>query len=331
MSRVRLGFRSVIRVRAPSVGRYGGGVVRRLPQWTLLVVFGLAVVAGIVALVFAPAWLYPPLTDAELRGVTDAEKRITLQQAQSQLQNDARATLLQGLAGLVVVAGAAATWQQVQISRHGQITDRMTKAVDQLGEGTVDVRLGGLYALERVAKDSYEDRATVTTILVAFVRTHAPVHSAPGPREAGEADFWLGIRAPDVQAALTVLGRRPETDDDREIYLSHTDLRKARLVAGRWDGLVCAYSNLAGARMRNASLFGAVFDHSDLRGASLSEAVLVDASLRHASLVGARLRDADLRGADLTGANLDGADLTAVRTDARTIWPDGFNPAPHVP
>lgn len=284
-------------------------------------VFGLSVVAGIAALVLAPAWLHPALTESALRGVTDAEKRITLQQKQSELQNNARATLLQGLAGLVLVAGAAATWQQVRIARHGHITDRITKAVDQLGEDTVDVRLGGLYALERVAKDSYEDRATVTAILVAFVRTHAPI-GVPG---ADEADVWLGIRAPDVQAALTVLARRPRTPDEPEIYLSRTDLRKARMVEGRWDGMICAHSNLAGARMRNSSLVRAAFDHSDLREAHFCDASLVGAKLRDTRLDGANLHGADLRGADLTGATLDGADLTGVRTDAHTIWPKGFN------
>ncbi len=294
----------------------------RLPQWTLPVVFALSAVAGIVALVLAPVWLHPALTESELRGVTDAEKRITLQQKQSELQNNARATLLQGLAGLVVVAGAAATWQQVRIARHGHITDRITKAVDQLGEDTVDVRLGGLYALERVAKDSYEDRATVTAILVAFVRTHAPVDS-----QEGDPDVWLGIRAPDLQAALTVLARRPRTPDEPEIYLSRTDLRKARMVEGRWDGMICAHSNLAGVRMRHSSLVGAAFDHSDLREAHFCEANLAGAKLRDTRLDGANLKGADLRGADLTGATLDGADLSGVRADASTIWPNGFNPA----
>lgn len=305
---------------------YGGERVTRLPQWTLPVVFALSAVAGIVALVLAPAWLHPALTESALRGVTDAEKRITLQQKQSELQNNARATLLQGLAGLVLVAGAAATWQQVRIARHGHITDRITKAVDQLGEDTVDVRLGGLYALERVAKDSYEDRATVTAILVAFVRTHAPA-SAVGASGEPADDVWLGVRAPDVQAALTILGRRPRSDEEGDLYLSYTDLRKARMVDGRWDGMVCAHSNLVGARMRSASLAGAGLDHSDMRGTHLSNAVLRGAKLRDVRLDGANLRGADLRGANLTGATLDGADLTGVRTDAHTIWPNDFNPA----
>src|SRR3712207_7473918 len=56
-------------------------------------------------------------------------------------RSNARSTLLQGFAGLVLVLGAAATWRQVQINRHGQITERMTRAVDQLASESIDVRL----------------------------------------------------------------------------------------------------------------------------------------------------------------------------------------------
>jgi hypothetical protein len=87
--------------------------------------------------------------------VASAQERVILQQAQAQaqLQNSIRATLLQGLAGLLVVAGAVATWRHVQISREGQITDRLSHAIDQVGDDKVDIRVGGIYALERLAKD----------------------------------------------------------------------------------------------------------------------------------------------------------------------------------
>ena len=36
------------------------------------------------------------------------------------------------------------------------MTDRYTKAIEQLGSDKLDVRIGGIYALERVARDSRE-------------------------------------------------------------------------------------------------------------------------------------------------------------------------------
>ncbi|MGH3218423.1 MAG: hypothetical protein ACRDPY_06785 [Streptosporangiaceae bacterium] len=34
------------------------------------------------------------------------------------------------------------------------MTDRYTKAIEQLGHDKLDVRIGGIYALERIARDS---------------------------------------------------------------------------------------------------------------------------------------------------------------------------------
>src|SRR5260370_37426869 len=98
---------------------------------------GAAVVAMLGSLVLIPLALHPTLSDAQLSGVPDPERRIILQQAQAQLQDSARSTLLQGFGGLILVAGALATWRQVQINRHGQITDRITRAVHQLSSDSM--------------------------------------------------------------------------------------------------------------------------------------------------------------------------------------------------
>jgi hypothetical protein len=155
-------------------------------QWTIwlgaLTVGGLLIIL-LVSIILIPQWLYPRLGVADLRAVATAQARIQLQQAQSQLANDARSSVLQGLAGLLVVAGALATWRQVHISREGQITDQFTRAIDQLGSGNLDVRIGGIYALERIAKNSLDDRSTIQYVLAAFVRHHAswPVGAPDGP------------------------------------------------------------------------------------------------------------------------------------------------------
>ena len=58
----------------------------------------------------------------------------------------------------------------MQLNREGQITERFTHAIDQLGNTGVDVRLGGIYALERIANDSPRDRETIFEVLAAFIR-----------------------------------------------------------------------------------------------------------------------------------------------------------------
>jgi len=62
---------------------------------------------------------------------------------------------------------AAATERDAEARR---ITDLYTKAVEQLGSDKAPVRLGGLYALERLAQDHVEQRQTIVNVLCAYLR-----------------------------------------------------------------------------------------------------------------------------------------------------------------
>ena len=330
--------------------------MRWAPGW--LVALAIAAVLVVLACVFVvPPLLHPPLSRAELEGVTDADRRVELEQAQAKLQNDARATLLQGTAGLLLVAGAVATWRQVGInraqlevvrqqalesdrqardqlalSRQGQITERFSRAVEQLGNKDDEVRLGGIYTLERVAKDSPEDRNIVQAVIAAYVRSHARwlVGSPEGPQHPTPTVDrqlpWLEHRLGDVQAAMWVLGRLPPARDEWQLYLSRVDLRGVFLAESRLSNALLRHTNLARGYMPEVRLEGADLEDADLRAANLRGARLTGANLRKAHLQGADMRQADLRGADLRGANLhgaqlEGADRNNVRDDATTVWP----------
>lgn len=321
----------------------------RGPAGWLGILATMAVLALLLASVLVfPSLLHPPLSPAQLQGVASPDKRVELQQAQARLQNDARATLLQGVAGLLLVAGAIATWRQVQVNREGQITERFSRAIDQLGSRAPDVRLGGIFTLERIARDSPADRWTVAEILGALVRTHAPwlVGAPDGPQHptptVDKQLPWLHHRAPDIQAALVLLGHRPPSRDELQLYLSRVDLRGAYLPGARLANAMIRHANLARAGMSRVNLEGSDLEDTDLRlaylrharlaGAKLHRAHLQEADLRGANLVGADLRKANLQGADLRGADLRGADLAEadladVQSDAATIWPAGFQPA----
>jgi hypothetical protein len=292
------------------------------------------VLLGVVLV--GPRLLYPPLSDRELdrQGVTGGKDRIELKREQGQLQNDARATLLQALAGGALLLGAYFTWRQVQTGRQqvhlaeqGQITERFTRAIDQLGSAHLDVRLGGLYALERIARDSPDDRATIGEVLTAYLRGHAPwpprLEDQPPIEAAIETVAFLRLRAPDVQAALTVLGRGHFADPDpdapqldladtdlRRSYLSRADLRRARLY-----GADLRRARFDDTDLRGATLIRAYLQEAHLLGANLQDAVLHHADLRDADLTDANLAGADLRHANLQGTKLDGVDLRGARLD----------------
>jgi hypothetical protein len=268
--------------------------VRTGVRWSWLVAALALVVLGLVvlSLLVFPSYLVQRSLKATGTGTLGAPERV-------KAENDARTTLLQGVAGLVLVVGAGATWRQIQINREGQITERFSKAIDHLGEsgdGKVDVRLGGIYALERIAKNSKDDRATIAEILTAFVRGHSTWSDPDGDADSSEpaqqklAD--LRVRAPDVQAAMTVLGRRAlPSGRVQPLWLSGVDLRKA---------------DLYGAHLEGADLYGAHLEGADLRGANLEVATRPFG--------------------DGVESLLYFADLERALADENTSWPDGFDP-----
>ena len=303
---------------------------------TLAIAAGLVLLVLLASVLVIPQRLHPSLSWAELQGVASAERRIELQQAQAKLQNEVRTTLLQATVGLLLIAGAVATWRQLQISRETQITEQFSRAVEQLGNDNKDQQVGGIYTLERVAKDSHRDRRIVQAVIGAYVRRHAPwlVGSTEVPLHptltVDRQLPWMEHRCADIQAAMWVLGRRPRYRDEWQLYLSRVDLRGVFLY-GRLSNAMFRHANLARGYMPGVQLDGADLEDADLREANLQGARLTGASLRKAHLQDANLRGADLRGADLRGAQLqeaelEGADLTDVRVDVDTVWPEGFRP-----
>ena len=112
------------------------------------------------------------------------------------------------------------------------MTDRCTKAIEQLGSGKLDVRLGGIYTPERIARDSPRDHATVLEVLAAFIREHS--HEPWPPKEPGAKTPGRTTR-PDVQAAILVIGRRIR-EHGREVSLARANLEAANLTRANLTG-----------------------------------------------------------------------------------------------
>lgn len=247
-------------------------------------------------------------------------------------ENEARKTLAQILGGVAVLLSLCVAWGTLEVGREGQITDRFTKAIAQLGEGGKDdltVRLGGIYALERIARDSERDHWPVMEVLTTYVRDPTPWLSQDlrplkdGPACMEELPTPSEFRlATDIQAVLTVLGRRTHTHkkgDKQRLNLMNADLRTADLREARLQGANLYKARLEGAYLqdaqlqdtylRGAQLQRACLQRVQLQGAHLRDAQLQRADLRGARLQGAGLQDAQLQGADLRGAQLDRACL----------------------
>jgi hypothetical protein len=83
----------------------------------------------------------------------------------------ALAPLLTLAAGVSVAAVALARhFAQTDADRQRRITESFAKAVEQLGSNKLEMRLGGIYALGRISKESLDDYWTIMKNLTAFVR-----------------------------------------------------------------------------------------------------------------------------------------------------------------
>jgi hypothetical protein len=224
-------------------------------------------------------------------------------------------------------------WQRRthELTEQGQVTDRYAKAVEQLGSDKLDVRVGGVYALERIARDSARDHPTVMEVLSAFIREHSSEQWPPP--EPGSAQPGRLTR-PDIQAAATVIGRRDKKHDTQSIDLGRADLAGADLTRADLGAAKLRYANLSGANLGGAHLVGAQLHSANLRGAYLAGADFRGAYLTWAELAGANLdsanfTEADLREADLNSPlharpNFTEADLTRARWSEYAPVPEGW-------
>jgi uncharacterized protein YjbI with pentapeptide repeats len=331
-----------------------------LPRWLRWMIVGMAAVAVVLA-----AWaLLVPVADwlarHDVGAVRGPLRTMRLQTA----RDAARGRLLTLGAGLFAIGALVYTARNYRLSREGQVTDRYTNAIGQLGSDKLDVRIGGIYALERIARDSKGDHPVVIEVLTAFVREHSREQWPPLTDDQSDADPPPRTTRPDVQAALTVIGRRTTEHDSQEVnlqwailtltrldgahfhraYLHGAHLTDAHLDGAHLEGaflndahLDPAYlpvafldgAHLTGAYLTGAHLDHARLDHARLTGAHLDHARLDHARLNGADLSGAHLHGAYLHGAylhgvDLTDADLTGADLTEARWSPDVEAPEGW-------
>lgn len=205
------------------------------------------------------------------------------------------------------------------LTEQGQTTDRYTKAIEQLGSDKLDIRIGGIYALERIARDSSRDRSTIIEVLATFVREHSyddDVNAPATPDQLQQDPDAVGRFRPDLQAALTVLGRLDHSDIPEAVDLTGIracradlfgDLSRAALRDADLRAANLAGANLARADLSNANLAGASFFLADLTEAQLADANLAGASLNNACLNNAYLGGANLNDTNLVAAILDNA------------------------
>ncbi|MEO8605195.1 MAG: pentapeptide repeat-containing protein [bacterium] len=296
----------------------------------LLLAAAIAVAAGLL-------WYVPQWQTAPWQAFLTARDLL-------ELQNQVRQTVAlllavaAGLGGLALIwrrlaASERRTLEALQAGEESRRLERFTRAVGQLAEAHLEVRLGAIYGLEQLAAESMPQRGPIIEVLCAFVRERA----------GWDAERAAATRLPtDVQAVLSVIGRRavareggaaPRVDlrrtdlrgaDLNGVHLTHANLFEAHLEHATLQGAHLAGADLRGAHLQNADLVEADLRGADLREAHLESAYMVEAHLEGADLGGAHLAgvylgSAHLQGADLGGAHLDGAYLYKANLEGASL------------
>ncbi|MBE9640630.1 pentapeptide repeat-containing protein [Salipiger mangrovisoli] len=210
----------------------------------------------------------------------------------------------------------------------------------------IEVRIGGIISLERIAQDSTlhdkgRDHVRVMEILCAYVRENSPAAEAPGfdfPQGCNQNDIekkvdigwgWISnettLRA-DVQLALSVIGRRtPQQVQVERAYFTHdgagyridlsrTNLRHANLQYLNFEKASFFRSQMQAAYCNGTNFGGANFVYCEMTGVSAVEANfslsnLSIADISYATLEGADFRNCKTSHTHFVGSNLRGACL----------------------
>jgi uncharacterized protein YjbI with pentapeptide repeats len=225
----------------------------------------------------------------------------------------------------------------------GQITDRINKAVEGLGaektvkrqrhdqdgnptyekdangssdyskpvfvetsEPNLEVRIGSIFALERIARENPDFHVQVMEILCAYVRLNSPVIGAAKlsfdkrdtSKTAHHNDETSGqcpsLRI-DIQTALDALGRRSETNiltkeafANFKVRLNGCNLQRAE-ISGNWD-----HADFSDCALELACFSDARFVQTDFRRSRLSKLTLVKCNFENAKIERAELHSTNL-------------------------------------
>lgn len=267
-------------------------------------------------------------------------------------------------------------YSQAGIARDRAYTELFTKAIEQLGtdkvkkeevldaEGkpvldnagqplmreiyvpNIEVRIGAIYALERIMKESKKDAPAIVDTLAAYVRENCgkPTLECKIPEKKFSEPIgeWLAaiqnyigivilpkkgtlvdrakalaeqpqVNRVDIKTALTVIGRRPvhlkNPKDFEDERTTMPDLRNVNFQGWDLRNFDLSHCNLSGAKMQGANFHAAQMQGAKLLGAQMQGTNLNKANIQRANISGSDLQGASLNFAKMQRAKIIDADM----------------------
>ena len=305
------------------------GFVKSSSFWFSIIAL-LVLAGGIWAAAHWWGWLHPP-ADTE---VSNSE---TLRNV-GFLIGGLLAFVFAGWRACVAGQQASAAQRQAETTQQSLLNECYQRGTEMLGGAVLAVRMGGIYALQRLAEEYPQQyHIQIMKLFCAFARLPTPdegVDAQARDLEERGGEEALILR-PDMQEVMQAIGSRSlsglsleRKSNGFKLYLRDVNL----------SGVQLRDVNLSKAWLTNADLSGAVLRYVDLSRARLRRANLTRADLRNANLSGATfwganfsraiIRNADISGADLCGASASSAHralaygLTQAQLDEACADPD---------
>ncbi len=245
--------------------------------------------------------------------------------------------------------------EQNRINERGRITESIGQAITQIGafngeKPNIEVRLGGLYSLQRIMYDSQRDALSIVKILYAYVRENLKrdKDTRDKLKEYNKQNFSRPEEKPfplpeDIVSALNIISQfnkdrknkfginAPEVQSDFT-YADFTNysIRDVDFSYISFSHADFSGSNLVSVIFSNAVLFSVNFSDTQLSVVNFSDTRFLygkfcEVSLGSGNFSGADLSNLDLSGADLTNArNLTQEQVNQAFGDVNTRLPTGL-------
>jgi|GEM_PF-1019774 len=227
-------------------------------------------------------------------------------------------TLISGAGTLATIVGGIFLYlnfkiatKNTELAESRLITERFSKAVEQLGDKERQaVRLGGIYSLERIAKNSPDYHWTVIEVLASFVRDKLPTYDRSiDPKISTE-----------VQAILDVITRRNTATETEQhiINLCDANLKGANFQEAKLSRIHFMEANLCNSNFIDAELRDMALSAGKLERADLSRAKLFTVNLNYARMVSTCFYRSEIVSSLLDNANFSKSSF--VKAEMKVIF-----------
>ena len=231
--------------------------------------------------------------------------------------------------GLLVggaVAAVLAFWRskvaedQANVAQLSLLNERYQKGAEMLGNNVLSVRLGGIYALERLAAEHPEQyHIQVMKLFCAFARHPTEDEDYQGKlAEHNAKPRILTSPREDIIAAIDAIGSRDKTrveiekSQGFELNLMGADLSHAQLGDVNLSGAMLNDANLTNTNIFSANLSNTYLHRTIMKNAELTNIDFTDARAWGVDLSNAKLRWVTMPNFTLDHANLSYAQLNDV-------------------